>query len=144
MCIPLLGAVVAGAGAAMQVQQQQKQAKMQAQLYEREARRDKERGAYSAARRTEENARILGDQRATFAGSGVSPSYGSASDVSVDSATEGNLDVAAIRWNSELQAQTNRERASITRASAPSGAAAGLAFISPIIQTAGQMYQSLA
>jgi len=139
MCVPILGAVVSGIGAAMQVSQQRNQANMQADLEKRNANQQREIGAYQGNLKQRQLDTVYGSQRAGLAASGVDIGYGSAQDVQQATTTEGQMDVAAIRWNSDLAANRMDEQSKITRASAPSSAAVGLAFVSPIIKTIGDM-----
>lgn len=132
MCVPIIGAIVSGIGAAMQVSQAQQQAEMQAKLYEREATYKEYEGAYAADRKAEEVARVIGQQSANFAAAGVSG--GSVVDTQVDSQTEGNLDIAAIRWNADEASKTSKFKAKMERAAKPSGFAVASAFISPVIK----------
>jgi hypothetical protein len=89
-------------------------------------------------RHSERRRRGDGCQRAGFAANGIALS-GSAEDTLLDSAEEGALDVATVRWNSKLAADNLRYSAKIdkmnaktTRQSMP------LAFISPVLSSAAQ------
>lgn len=132
MCVAVIGAVVSGIGAAMQVSQAQQQAELQAKLYDREATYKRVEGNYAAQRKEEEVGRVIGQQSANFAAAGVAGQ--SVTDTQVDSQTEGNLDIAAIRWNSSEAAKTSEFKAKMERASKPSGFAVASAFISPVIK----------
>lgn len=134
MCAPILGAIVSGIGAAMQVSQANKQAEMQAQLDERQAEVARMKGSYEATRKQDEIARVKGAQRAALAANGLALNTGSAAEVQRDTDTEANLDVAAIRWNSASAADMHEFQAKVDRAAAPGGAAAALAFVAPVIK----------
>jgi hypothetical protein len=136
MCGPIaavLGGVISGIGAAMQVKQQQNQANMQADFEKRDAEIERMRGAYEGARKGDEIKRVRGAQRAAFIANGIDADAGSAEAVRMDSDTEMELDRRAIAANSANAASTKEYQSKITRASAPSGAAAALAFVAPVI-----------
>lgn len=144
MCLPIIGAVISGIGAAMGMAAQAAQAEGQAAMDRRQAEVEAEIGGYKADRAKDNNARVAGAQRAGFAANGVGVS-GSAADVILDSAEEGALDVAAIRWNSGLQqdnlrysAKLNDMNAGIAKASMP------IAFVTPIIKGMSDMGDKLA
>lgn len=137
MCVPavvgILGGVVSGVGAAMGAQAQAASLEGQANFKDRQALMETQAGAYKAQRTQDEVDRTLGAQRAGFSANGVGLT-GSAADVIVDTAEEGALDVAAIRWNSQLasdnlryEAKMDRMNAKTTRRSAP------IAFLAPTL-----------
>lgn len=136
--IGLAGAAVSGIGGAMQAQNQAKQSEMQANAVERDAEATKKASAYEAARTREVVARTLGSQSAGIASNGVAFS-GSAIDVMMDTATEGDLDVEAIKWNSKVKTDGMKYEAMQHRSNAASAsAAAPIAFLSPIIGGIGK------
>lgn len=135
MCIAIVGAVISGIAAASSVKREQARADAQADLHERQAKLLRMRGAYEGSRKQEQLDRIGGQQRAGLAASGVSLTDGSAVDIQTDTLTEGNLDIAAIRWNADLAADTEGFKANIERSTKPGGFAVASAFVSPIIQT---------
>lgn len=131
--LPIIGGVLAGVGGAMKAKAEQASLNAQGAFNDRQAKIERMAGAYKAERTQDQVDRTLGAQRAGFAANGVALS-GSPADVIVDSATEGALDVAAIRWNSGLAADNYRYKAKIDRMNASAaGRAAPLAFITPII-----------
>lgn len=134
MCWAIIGGVVSGVGAAMGAMSQKASYEAQAKFEKRQARLEMEAGGYKAARTQEEVERVLGSQRAGFAASGIALSSGSAIDVASDSATEGALDVAAIRWNSKLAADNLRYKSKVSEMNArAAGASAPLAFLAPTL-----------
>ncbi len=139
MCVAIVGAVVSGLAAVAGIQQRNQQAELQAQLYERQAKLLRTRGAYEGARKVEEVKRAAGQQRAGLAASGVSLADGSALDVQTDTLTEGNLDIAAIRWNADAAAATEKFKAKMERSSKSGGFATAAAFAAPIIKVAGDI-----
>lgn len=129
----LFGAVLQGVGAKAQSNQEAENLKAQGAAQRRQAAITTTTGAYQATRKQEEVDRALGQNRAAYSGSGVALS-GTPADVLAENATEGALDVAAIRWNSGMEADTQRYNASVSDVSAKATKKAGnLAFITPII-----------
>jgi hypothetical protein len=139
MCLPvlgLIGGVVSGIGAAMGANAEAAGLEGQAKFKERQAIMEREAGGAKARQIQGQVDRTSGAQRAGFAANGIALS-GSAEDVLIDSAEEGALDVATVRWNSALaadnlkyQAKMDRMNAKTARRSAP------LAFLSPVISGA--------
>lgn len=138
MCLPtavfgLIGSVVSGIGGAMQAQQQAANHQAQAALQRRQAAIETEAGSYKAKQQQGQVDRALGQQRAAMAASGLALS-GTPGDIIAESAAEGALDVAAIRWNSDLASENLRYEAKISDQNAKSAkSAAGISFITPII-----------
>jgi len=133
MCLPIIGGIVSGVGAAMGALSARAQAKGQAEMDRRQAGIEATTGAYKAARTQDEIDRTIGSQRAGFAANGLAMS-GSAADTIASTAEEGALDVAAIRWNSKLVGDNLRYKAKLEDANASqAGMAAPLAFLAPTI-----------
>lgn len=133
MCLPIIGGVVSGIGAAMGAAGQKASYEGQAALDKRQARIEQATGNYKAERQQDQNDRALGQARAGFAANGVGLS-GSAADTVAESAQEGALDVAAIRWNSRLASDNSRYRAKMNEMNAGiAGSAAPIAFLAPTI-----------
>lgn len=136
MCLPVLGiigGVVSGIGAAMGAKAQAASLDAQADMKDRQAIMEREAGGVQAQRVQDQVNRTAGAQRAGFAGSGIALT-GSAADVVLETAEEGALDVATVRWNSALradnlkyEAKIDRMNAKTTRRSAP------LAFLAPTL-----------
>ena len=144
MCLPILGAVVSGVGAAMGAMAQASQARAQAELQRRQAEIERESGSYEGARTMEKVERVLGSARAGVAASGLGLS-GSAGASVDESATEGALDVAAIRWNSKPRVDNKLYEAKISDMNARmASAAAPIAFLSPVISGIAQYRSSFA
>lgn len=131
--VSLIGAVVQGIGAKASSDREAANLTAQANAKRRQASITQTTGAYQAQRKQEEVDRTLGQNRAAYSGSGVALS-GTPADVIAENAVEGALDVAAIRWNSGMEATTQRYNASVDDVSAKATKKAGnLAFITPII-----------
>jgi hypothetical protein len=131
--IGLIGAAVQGVGAMRAQQQEAANYKSQQATQTRQAAVNQTTGAYRAQRKQEEVERVLGQQRAGYASSGVALS-GSALDTIEDSATEGALDVAAIRWNAGAESDTQRTNARVSGMSAKNAeSAAPIAFLTPVL-----------
>lgn len=129
----LIGAAVQGIGAKAQANQEAANYKAQAENQKRQAAVVQTTGAYKAQRQQDQVDRTLGAQRAAYAGSGVALS-GTPLETIEESATEGALDVAAIRWNTNAEATTQRQNAAVSTASAKAAKRAGtIAAITPII-----------
>lgn len=138
MCLPIIGAVISGIGSAMSSLTAAAQAKAQAQMQKRQAQIERESGVYAAARKTDEVNRLLGSGRAATASNGLAFS-GSAADVLDESATEGAMDVAGIRWNTRLQSDNLQYQAKISNMNAKANMmAAPFNFLSPIISGAAK------
>lgn len=131
----LAGGVMQGIGGFMQRQQAAASNTLNAQGIERDIGAEREATAYTIARTREGIARTAGSARAGYAANGLALS-GSAADVLRETAVEGDLDLAAIKWSSDekiksmtFQAQGYRYNAAQERAAAPiaflSGALSG-------------------
>lgn len=136
MCAPaltLISGLISGIGAAAQASAQAASHKAAAEAQRRQAQIETITGAYKAERQQDQVDRVLGSQRASFAAGGLSMS-GSPSDLVIESAQEGALDVAAIRWSSSMQAQTHNYNAKIEDMNARSAKrAAPIAFLTPVL-----------
>jgi hypothetical protein len=128
MCTPILagaislvGGVIQGIGAskaaasqaeaqAANQMQEAENARAAADAQRREAAIAQTTGAYKAQRKQDEIDRALGAQRAAYAGSGVALT-GTPELVISESATEGALDLAAIRWGTQAETDSKRYNA---------------------------------
>lgn len=138
MCLPIVGAVISGIGSAMSAMTAAAQAKAQAQMQKRQALIERESGAYAAARKTDEVQRLLGSGRAATVANGLAFD-GSAGEILDESATEGAMDVAGIRWNTRLQSDNLQYQAKISNMNAKASMmAAPFNFLSPIISGAAK------
>lgn len=140
MCLPVLGAVVglagsivSGVAAAGQMEQQAENQRAQAKMQERQAEISQKTGEYEIERTKDTVRRTTGAQRAGFSANGLGL-QGSAADVIADTTQEGALDIAAIKWNSELKSDNSKYEARISRMNAENASnAAGLAFLAPVL-----------
>lgn len=136
MCLPVLGivgGVVSGIGAAMGAKAEAASLDAQADFKDRQAGMELEAGAVEGRRIQGQVDRVSGAQRAGFAANGIALS-GSAEDVLIDSAEEGALDVATVRWNSKLAADNLKYQAKVDRMNAKtSRRAAPIAFLAPAL-----------
>ena len=136
MCLPALaivGGIVSGIGAAMGAEANAASLDAQAKFKERQAQMEKMAGGIKAERTGEQVDRVLGNQRAGFAANGLALD-GSAADVIAETATEGQLDIDTIRWNSNLSADNLRYQAKIDKMNAKAERrAAPLAFLAPTL-----------
>lgn len=133
MCLPIVAGVISGIGSAMGALQTRAQHKANEALNKRQALIETATSSYEVQRKQEELQRLAGSQRANSIANGLSL-VGSPADIIEDSATEGALDVAAIRWNSGLKSDNLRYQAKVDSMNARSaGMAAPIAFLAPVI-----------
>lgn len=137
MCVPLaiVGGIVSGIGSAMSAMMAAQSANAQAALQERQARTERQAGAYEAQMADRKADRIAGAARAGGVASGVDITTGSEYDVSMDSALEAQRDIDAIRWNAASRADTLKYEAQISRMNAKNNkVGAVFGFLSPVIE----------
>lgn len=118
------GTVASAAGSIMAGQQQKAAADQQAKLLDRQAVLTTEQGNYEQARKQDEINKITGTQIAGIAGSGVNFD-GSPTDVITSSASQGALDMGAIRYGSQINASNLSYQASLARQSGQAASTAG-------------------
>lgn len=136
MCEPISAALAAvasvastGMGIMSSIQQgeaQAAQARYRAQVAENNARVTRLQADQAAQARNRENAVRLGQQRAAFAASGVDPNFGSALQVTEDSAGQGALEAANIQYRGLLQGMGLDAEAELSRVQARNAEQAGL------------------
>ena len=129
----IFGGILQGAGAAQQREDNAQTYEMRADALGRDIRVEKYTSAYEIADTRRRVQKTQGNVRAGYAANGLALS-GSAADVLTESAIEGDLDLAALRWTStnkvagmKYEQQVYRYNAGQERAGKP------LAFISPIV-----------
>lgn len=136
MCMAMLGligGVIQGIGAAAQASQQAANYQAQSQMEERQAVLEREAGRYKGDRQQDNVNRALGSQRAGYAASGLALT-GTPGEVISETATEGAMDVAAIRWNSGLASENMMYKSKVSKMNADSASSSvGLAFLTPVI-----------
>lgn len=129
----MVGGIFQGIGAAQQRQQNAAGMEASARGIDRDIGAEREATAYTVARTREAIARTQGSARAGFASRGLALS-GSAADVLRETAMEGDLDVAAIRWSSAEKIKSMEYQRDLLKYNAKQErAAAPLAFITPVI-----------
>lgn len=137
MCGPalgLIGGLVSGIGAVAGAQAAAAGHEADARMKRRQAELETMAGGYQARRSREKLDRVLGQNRAAMAASGLSLTSGSTLDVISDNATEGELDIAAIRWNAGLASDNSRYSAKVSDMNAKSARqSAPIAFLSPVL-----------
>lgn len=145
MCDPMImgalsiaGGVMQGVGAAQQMKAQAVSHANEAEMKELQKHEQHMASAYKMARLTDEAKRIGGQQRAATVEGGLTMT-GSAMDVAMDTANEIDLDLAAIKFNSNLT-ETHLEvgRQADLKRSADANSAVGLAFLTPILGAAAK------
>ena len=139
MCLQvlgLLGGLVSGIGSAMGAAQQAAAYRAQAQLHERQAAAEREKGSYDARRVTDKAKAVVGMQIANYSANGLQID-GSPADVIVSSAKDAALDVAAVRYGAAIREGNEKYQAKIERMNASSASAAvPFALLSPVIGSA--------
>lgn len=103
MAVSAGGSLMAGAAQSSANKAQAAQYEAQAQLQRRQADIEQVTGQYEARKKQDQIDRVTATQRNRVAGSGVSIE-GSPTDIMLDTAREGALDVAAIQWGQGLKA----------------------------------------
>lgn len=133
----IAGGILSGIGGAMGLRAQARGYDAQAALQDRQAAMERESGAYEAQRTQDNLRRLLGKQMAGYAANGIAVDEGSALATITDSAREGALDIAAIRYGARAREANEKMGASISRMNASSARrAAPIAFLTPILNSA--------
>lgn len=133
------GAILSGVGAYQQQRAMKDQANAQAELEEEQARQAYGIGRQQQERTFNEAKYVGGQQRAAAAESGIDLS-GSIADIQQDSATNADLDIQAIRHNTENEVFNRKFSAKMLKKKARDhGRAAPIAFLSPVFKGAGQV-----
>lgn len=134
----LFGGVLQGIGAAQQRETNAQTLELNAAGLKRDIAAEKESSAYEVAATRRNIARTQGSARAGYAANGLALS-GSAATVLKQSAIEGDLDVAMIRWNSQNKVNSLdfARRVNIWNAGQERSGEA-LAFISPVLSGAAK------
>jgi len=140
MCtLALAGAGLQGISAVMGLQAKAANSKMQQALSDRQAKIEDATGLYNATRHEEKINQVLGQQVAAAGASGMSTD----TEVAADTLSEGDLDIRAIRWQSNLAADTNRFEAKMHGVNAKqSRSAMPFAFAAPLIGELGSFASS--
>ncbi len=127
MCIGLaeLGIAISVAGSIASGVQQQQMANAQARAYEQQAQADAQASAYEAQRERRKQELVAANARAQVGASGVAMA-GSPSEVLMANAREGELDLQAIRYGSQLRQNNLRTQADISRYSGRQAMAGGI------------------
>lgn len=140
MCDPIAlgvmgiaGSIVQGIGAAGQRETNAQTLELNAKGIDRDIAVEKEQSAFEIARTREDVQRTQGSARAGYSANGLALS-GSAAEVLRETAIEGELDIATIRWNSgEKVKGLTYQRDVMLHNARQERAAAPLAFISPVL-----------
>jgi len=144
MCTPIAlgvaavaGGVMSGIGGYQSHMTNATNYTMQANALGRDIAAEQETTAYTVARTREDVQRTLGSARAGYAANGLALS-GSAADVLNETALEGEMDIAAIRWNSQVKVDSLKYQQKVARANAKAEkAAAPIAFFSNVFSAVG-------
>lgn len=114
IALGLIGTGISAAGQIMQGQQAQAMADYQAKAYEQQARADRQASAYEAAQERRKQELEQAAARAQVGASGVAL-RGSPSEVLAANAVQGEMDILAIRYGSQLRQNNLRTQAGISR-----------------------------
>jgi hypothetical protein len=137
--LPLIGGIVSGIGSLAASQAQASAAQAQADIYDTQAQMELERGRFEADRSTRQARRIVGQQVANYAASGIELA-GSPAAVIDDTATEAALDIGAIRYGADARSGNLSARAELQRQSAKAtSSTAILGFLTPVISGASNI-----
>ena len=125
MCVPAIGGIVSAIGSIYSGMAQSAAYKAEAQAKKYEAQAQREQGSYESSRQIERNARITGQQVTAVASSGVDI-WGTPSDVVADTRSEGEMDVQAIRHNSQFKSNLSEYEAKIAKMNAKQAKIGGI------------------
>jgi len=114
IALGLIGTAISAAGAVMQGKQAEAMANYQAKVYERQAVQEAQASAYEVARERRRQDMLQAAARAQVGASGVAL-QGSPTSVLAANAREGQLDIQAIRYGSQLRQNNLRAQAGISR-----------------------------
>lgn len=126
MCLPMVGAVIGAVGTMVSAMTAAKSYEMEAKAQERQNALELEAGNYEAERTTREGERILGQQRAAGAASGLDISTGAMLETQSDTGTELQRDIDAIRYNARVQGDNALYKAKVARVNKGSAMAGGV------------------
>lgn len=121
--LTIAGTAVSAGGAIMQGQQQQQMANMQAKAYEQQAQADAQASAYEQRQEQRRQELLAANARAQVGASGVAL-QGSPTEVLAANARQGQLDIEAIRYGSQLRQNSLGTQAGISRFSGKQARAA--------------------
>lgn len=130
MCIDpvtlgVIGTMVSVAGSIASGAQAQAQAEAQAKAYEQQAQADSQAAGYEAQRERRQQELRAANARAQVGASGVAMA-GSPTEVLVANAREGELDIQAIRYGSQIRQNNLRTQAEISRMQGKGAMVAGI------------------
>lgn len=114
LVLGLIGTAISAVGSIAQGQQAAASADAQARAYEQQAVADQQAAAFEGQRERRRQELLQANARAQVGASGVALS-GSPSEVLAANAREGELDIQAIRYSSQLRQNNLRTQADISR-----------------------------
>ena len=133
MCLPMIGGIVSAVGSIYSGMAQSAAYKAEAQAKKYEAQALAEQGSYESKQYSDKVKRVTGQQVTATAASGVDIT-GTPSDVIVDSNTEGQMDVMAIRRNAQFKSNLANYEAKIAKMNAKQAKVGGvIGAISPLV-----------
>lgn len=132
--VGLIGSVISGIGAASQMSQQAANQRANANMQREQANQTVDAANRDARMKQREVDQVLSRQRAGYLSSGIALS-GTPASVIEESAAEGAMDVAMIRYNAGRSAANTRYSARVSDQNASNASkAAPIAFLSPVIE----------
>jgi hypothetical protein len=141
MMMGMVGGLVQAMGAMQQANMQSAQYKAQAAALKVEAQGTRNVGGYESARARERGDLAVSKIITGMAAKGLDVASGTPADVVLDSATEVQLDVSAIRTNARAKAEKLDYEAKIAKINAKEAKKAGIiGAIAPIISGIGSVY----
>jgi hypothetical protein len=114
VALGLIGTAVSAGGALMQGQQAQAMANAQAKAYEQQARADSQASAFERNQERKKQDLLAANARAQAGASGVALT-GSPTEVLAANAREGELELGAIQYGSQLRQNQLRTQGAISR-----------------------------
>lgn len=133
MCLPMIGGIVSAVGSIYSGMAQSAAYKAEAKAKQYEANSLSEQGAYESKQMSDKVKRVTGQQVTATAASGVDIT-GTPSDVIVDSNTEGQMDVMAIRRNAQFKSNLANYEAKIAKMNAKQAKVGGvIGAIAPLV-----------
>lgn len=128
MCIAalgIIGTIVSAAGSIVSGVQQQQMANAQAKAYEQQALADAQASAFEQRQERKQQELAAANARAQVGASGVAL-QGSPTEVLAANAREGELNLSAIRYGSQIRQNNLRTQAEISRFSGKQAMTAGI------------------
>ena len=136
--IALAGAATSAAGQYKQGKSAKEAMNYNAQVAEQQGQMAEDSAELEALKLSRNKDRVLGAQRAGYAGSGVVNNTGTPLDVELQSASEAEMDIMIAKWNGKVNKEKAKSQASYDRMLGENYMSAGKAgAVSTLLQSAG-------